>query len=75
MSGKRVAKKPKMKRRTKFTILAVVNLTWYCIAVIVATFLDKMVPDALTVAWFSAWTVELALLAGIKIKTKDEVMS
>ena len=30
MSGKRVAKKPKMKRRTKFTILAVVNLTWYC---------------------------------------------
>ena len=36
MSAKRVARKPKMKRRTKFTILAVVNLTWYCIAVIVA---------------------------------------
>ena len=74
MSGKRVAKKPKMKRRTKFTILAVVNLTWYCIAVIVAAFFDKMVPDALTVAWFSAWTVELALLAGLKIKSKEETL-
>lgn len=65
-------KRPKMKRRTKFTILAVVNLTWYCIAVIVAAFFDKMVPDALTVAWFGAWTVELALLAGIKVKCKEE---
>lgn len=62
----------RMKRRTKFTILAVVNLTWYCIAVIVAAFCDKMVPDTLTVAWFSAWTVELALLAGLKIKSKEE---
>lgn len=68
----RVEKKKPMKRRTKFTILAVVNLTWYCIAVIVAAFFDKIVPDALTVAWFGAWTVELALLAGIKVKTKEE---
>lgn len=77
-SGRRMEetkKRQKMKRRTKFTIIAVANLTWYCIAVIVAAFFDKIVPDALTVAWFSAWTVELALLAGIKIKTKDEVMS
>ena len=69
---KRAEKKPKMKRRTKFTILAVVNLTWYCIAVIVAAFYDKIIPDALTIAWFSAWTVELALLAGIKVKCKEE---
>lgn len=74
MGGLRVKKKPKMKRRTKFTILAVVNLTWYCIAVIVAAFFDKMVPDALTVAWFAAWTVELALLAGIKVKSKEEML-
>ena len=47
-------------------------MTWYCIAVIVAAFCDKMVPDTLTVAWFSAWTVELALLAGLKIKSKEE---
>lgn len=67
-----MVKKPKLKKRTKFTILAVVNLTWYCIAVIVAAFCDKMVPDTLTVAWFSAWTVELALLAGLKIKSKEE---
>lgn len=68
----RLSPRKKLKRRTKFTILAVVNLTWYCIAVLVASFLDKMVPDSLTVAWFSAWTVELALLAGLKIKSKEE---
>lgn len=74
-SGRRMEetkKRQKMKRRTKFTIIAVANLTWYCIAVIVASFYDKIVPDALTVAWFSAWTVELALLAGIKMKCKEE---
>ena len=75
--GKRIEKTPEkkrttMKRRTKFTILVVGNLTWYCIAVIVASFHDKMVPDALTIAWFGAWTVELALLAGIKVKCKEE---
>lgn len=68
----RVEKKKPIKRRTKFTIMAVVNLTWYCIAVIVASFCDKIVPDALTVAWFGAWTAELALLAGIKVKCKEE---
>ena len=72
MSGKRVAKKPKMKRRTKFTILAVVNLTWYCIVSLVLTANDKIVPGSLTVAWFAAWTAELALLTNIKIKGKDE---
>lgn len=63
--------KKKMKTRTKFVIVAIINLTWYTIACLVAAFLDKMVPDALTVAWFSAWTVELGLLAGIKIKEKN----
>lgn len=76
-SGKRMEEetkknRPKMKRRTKFTIIAVANLTWYCIAVIVASFYDKIVPDALTVAWFGAWTAELALLAGIKVKCREE---
>ena len=36
------------------------------------TAIDKIVPDSLTVAWFAAWTAELALLANIKIKGKDE---
>lgn len=61
-----------MKKRTKFTIAAIVNLTWYCVAVLVLSSLGKTVPDSLTVAWFAAWTVELALLFGIKIKNKGE---
>ena len=74
MRGKRVQSKPKskLKRRTKFTILAIFNLTWYAVAVLVLVAHDKVVPDSLTVAWFGAWTVELALLANIKIKSKDD---
>ena len=61
-----------MKKRDKYLIAAVVNLCWYCAAVLALTAHDKLVPDSLTVAWFGAWTAELALLAGIKIKGKDE---
>jgi len=74
MNGKRVAEKPKskMKTRTKFVIVAVFNLTWYTVAVLVANFLDHVVQTELTVAWFAAWTIELALLAGIKVKSRGE---
>ncbi len=74
MGGKRTLSKPKpkMKRRTKFTILAIFNLTWYAVAVLVLSAHDKVVPDSLTVAWFGAWTVELALLYGIKVKSSKE---
>lgn len=68
--GNRMTKKTKMKSRTKFTILAAINLIWYTVAVLVLSALDKVVPAELTVAWFSAWTVELGLLYGIKIKDK-----
>lgn len=61
-----------MKNRTKFTIFAMFNLTWYTVAVLVANFHDHIVAPELTVAWFSAWTVELALLAGLKIADKPE---
>lgn len=61
-----------MKKRTKFTIAAIVNLTWYCVVVLVLSALGRTVPDSLTIAWFAAWTVELALLFGIKIKNKGE---
>lgn len=73
MSGKRVAETPKrkIKNRTKFTLFAVFNLVWYTIVVLIASFHDHTVPAELTVAWFSAWTVELGLLAGIKIKGKS----
>lgn len=72
MGGKRVGvkPKPKVKTRTKFVILAAVNLTWYTVVVLVASFFDHVVPSELTIAWFAAWTAELALLAGIKIKGK-----
>ena len=65
-------KKQKMKKRTKFTIAAMANIMWYTIAVLIINALDREVQAELTVAWFSAWTVELALLAGIKIKGKDD---
>lgn len=61
-----------MKTRTKFVIVACLNITLYTIAVLVLSFFDKVVPDSLTVSFFSAWTLELALLAGIRIKGKDE---
>lgn len=61
-----------MKKRTKFVIAAMVNILWYTVAVLILSYMDKAVPDTLTVAWFGAWTIELALLAGIKVKGKDE---
>lgn len=62
----------KLRKRDKYVIAAVRNLCWYCIAVLVLTAHDKVVPDSLTVAWFAAWTTELALLARIKIKDKGD---
>lgn len=61
-----------MKKRTKFTILSVVMIILYTIAVLVLTGFEKTVPSELTVSWFSAWTVELGLLFGIKIRDKGE---
>ena len=62
----------KLRKRDKYLIAAVANLVWYCIVALILTGCDKTVPDSLTVAWFAAWTAELALLAGIKIKGRDE---
>ena len=62
----------KLPKRDKYLIAAIANLLWYCIAALVLTAYDKAVPDTLTVAWFAAWTAELALLAGIKIKDKGD---
>lgn len=62
----------KMRKRTKFVIAAMTNIIWYTVAVLILSAKDKTVPDALTVAWFSAWTVELALLAGLKVRGKEE---
>lgn len=74
MGGKRERSKPKrkLKKRTKFTILAVFNLTWYAIAVLILNAKGHTVDAVLTGGWFSAWTAELAILYGIKIKDKPE---
>ena len=61
-----------LKKRDKYLIAAIFNLTWYCVAALVLAAHDKTVPDSLTVMWGAAWTVELALLANIKIKGKDD---
>lgn len=61
-----------MKTRTKFVICSVINLIWFTLAVFALTWFDKVVPDSLITAWFLAWTTELALLAGIKIKGKSD---
>jgi len=60
-----------MKKRTKFTILAMVMLIVYTTAVLILTVFDKAVPSELTTCWFTAWTAELGLLFGIKIKDKE----
>ena len=60
-----------MRKRDKYVWAAIFNLTWYCISVLVLSGFGKIVPDSLTVMWGAAWTAELALLAGIKIKGKD----
>ena len=67
-----VKKLKKLPKRDKYRSSAIVTLLWYCSAALVLVANDKTVPDSLTVAWFSCWTVELALLAGIKIKEKGE---
>lgn len=64
--------KSKTKSRTKFVIFAIINITLYTAVVLFFSYHEKTVPSELTVAFFSAWTVELGLLAGIKIKDKGD---
>ena len=61
-----------VRKRDRYVWAAIFNLTWYCIVSLVLTANDKIVPDSLTVAWFAAWTAELALLVNIKTKGKDD---
>lgn len=52
-------------------MLAIFNIIWYTVTVLILSFFDHIVPAELTTAWFAAWTIELALLYGIKVKSKD----
>lgn len=61
----------KLNKRTKFTILAMVMIIAYTVVSLILAANGKEVPAELTVSWFGAWTVELALLFGLKIKAKE----
>ena len=61
-----------MKKRTKFTICAIAAILIYTAVTLALTAFDKTVPDSLTAAYFAAWTAELSLLFGIKIKSRGE---
>ena len=69
MKGSRLKK---LKSRTKFTLVAIFDLEWYTVVALYLSSVNVTVPSELTVAWFAAWTVELGLLFGIKIKEKGE---
>jgi hypothetical protein len=64
--------KKKLKKRTKFAIAAVSAIVLYTVAVLILSYFDHTVPQELTQSFFKAWTVELALLFGIKILDKDK---
>lgn len=61
-----------LRKRDRYVYLSMFMLSIYCIAAFIVSCFDKVIPDSLTVAWFGAWTVELALLWGIRIKDKGE---
>lgn len=62
----------KLKVRTKFCILSFVLLTLYTTIVLIMNYKGIEVSDTLTEHVFKALTVELALLAGIKIADRSE---
>ena len=61
-----------VRKRDRYVLAAIFNLTWYCISVLVLSGFGKIVPDSLTVMWGAAWTFELGAIANIKIKCKGE---
>lgn len=69
---KAAIKKLGFKKRNLYLIAAIVNLQWYTIAALILTYMQRSVPESLTMAWFAAWGGELALIAGIKIFCKED---
>lgn len=65
-------KRKPIKTRTKFCILSFVLLIAYTVAVLALNAKGVSVSDTLTERVFKALTVELALLAGIKITDRSE---
>ena len=65
-------KKQKIKNQTIFAILAMINIIWYTIVVLIANFHNHIIQSDITIAWFSAWTAELGFLYGIKVTEKPK---
>lgn len=64
--------KKKLTKTERYVRLAVFNLIWYAIAVLVISSFDHTVPAELTVGWYAAWTGELGYLFGVKkLKAKE----
>ena len=61
-----------IKKRDVYLAIAIFNIQWYTVVVLILTYLQCEVPESLTVAWFAAWGGELAIIAGIKITCKED---
>ena len=63
----------KLRKRTKFTILAVSMIILLAIYMVICSIFHlDYPPDSFIAGWFTAWTVELALLCGIKLKSRND---
>lgn len=62
----------KQKKRTKFTIVSILNIELFTIVCLVFVFCDKTLPDELIKWFFRSWTFELAILFGIKLSDKKD---
>lgn len=61
-----------LKKQDVYLAIAIFNIQWYTVVVLVLSYLYRDVPESLTVAWFAAWGGELAIIAGIKITCKED---
>ncbi len=68
---KKITPTKQFRKRTVFTIISISMIILYTAVALILVWLDKQIPSELTVSWFSAWTVELGLLFGIKIHDKE----
>ena len=64
--------KKKMKNRTKFVIVSIIHIDVFTIANMIAVYLGKDLSEALIVAFFAAFTGELAGMLWIKLSDKKD---
>ena len=72
MKKRRRKKRQKLRKRDIYLIIAIINVVWYAVAVLVLSYLERTVPDTLTDAWFKVWGLEFALIFGIKVTSKED---